>query len=843
MKKHIITVLTLATLLVLPGLKAGADIKTNRFDCLFLHQDEAKRDSATVAATAYHEQPLKYAPHSDVYNDSQAMIRASKTVKTEKGEQTTEWYLEIPDSVMNRDMLAVARCTEAPAGMGLFGGEEMNETPVYFCLSADKKFVYLKTKDITLSSSTTDVISKAVSASNLDPIICKFKVDSCFNDYYKVSASPLIDDDGALGMPQRAMRNFNFSGPLPDGSYVQYIHSYPTNVEIRTTKTYGCSLPIFAASAEAERVTFGINISLYLLPKEPMQRRIFDPRVGYFTDSKNIFSDSQQKVENQQYIVRWRLEPKNEADAQKQKNGELIEPKKQIVYYIDPATPKQWRQHLIDGVKDWNVAFEQAGWKNAITAMEWPENDSTMSMEDARFSVIRYLATDQANAYGPNVHDYRSGEILESHVGWYHNITLLLHSWYQVQCGAVDPEARKYKFSDELMGKLVRFVSSHEIGHTLGLRHNFGSSNTVPTDSLRSNTFLEKYGHTPSIMDYARFDYVAQPEDNIDIKNLYPRVNDYDKWAIEWGYKPTYDCTDSESERTMLAEYTTKRLAGMPRLIWGNGEETAAFRDPRNCPEDLGDDIYKTAHYFIANLKRILPELDKWNYSNSDMDYLALRVAYQAAMGQLDYIESAMVRNLTGKFYTPQTPDSDADAYRLPTKEESLRYLDYMDEQYFQDEPRWKVDYPYISRFTVNDNDDLLLRQSGSTTNLTMIFTLSSINPNLPINEYLDKIMGMALRDYPTANKPLSQYRKSLIRTHVYNLCTAYNSRTMLDFETVAAVMAKLRELQKTFRSAAAINTDETTRNFYNMLAEEIELVVKIRNTKPSNTITIFFGG
>ncbi len=270
----------------------------------------------------------------------------------------------------------------------------------------------------------------------------------------------------------------------------------------------------------ATPITIETNTSFIILPEQPMQRRYVDERVGYFTDWLMEYGDNQQKTKKREFLNRWRLEPKPE-DMEKYKRGELVEPARPIVLYIDPATPKQWRKYLILGVNDWQPAFERAGFKNAIIAKEWPENDS-MRMEDARYSFINYFPSPVANAYGPNTHDPRSGEIIQTHIGWYHNVMQLLRNWYMVQAGPNDAGARKPVFDTELMGQLIRFVSSHEVGHTLGLRHNFGSSSMTPTDSLRSKTYLAKHGHTASIMDYARFNYVAQPEDNIPRELLFP---------------------------------------------------------------------------------------------------------------------------------------------------------------------------------------------------------------------------------------------------------------------------------------------------------------------------------
>src|SRR5690606_11060897 len=272
-----------------------------------------------------------------------------------------------------------------------------------------------------------------------------------------------------------------------------------------------------------------------MLPENKMQARYFDPRVGYFTVGYTDFDLDPQGVKRISLIKRWRLEPKPQ-DVEKYKRGELVEPAKPIVFYIDPATPKKWVPYLIAGINDWQVAFEKAGFKNAIVGKEAPK-DPNWSIDDARHSAIVYKPSDIPNASGPHVHDPRTGEILETHINWYHNIMLLLRNWYFIQASAIEPAARKTKFDDKLMGELIRFVSSHEVGHTLGLRHNFGSSATVPVEKLRDKKWVEANGHTPSIMDYARFNYVAQPEDNISRAGLFPRIGDYDDWAIEWGYK------------------------------------------------------------------------------------------------------------------------------------------------------------------------------------------------------------------------------------------------------------------------------------------------------------------
>jgi ribosomal protein S18 acetylase RimI-like enzyme len=440
----------------------------------------------------------------------------------------------------------------------------------------------------------------------------------------------------------------------PERSYIENIHTYPINTEIKTVKTFtvnpapaapaaGGRAPagMLPAGEETGAVTVELNNSFLLLPKTPMRKRTFDRRVGFFTSEYTVYGDDQQRVEEDEFIHHWRLEPKDE-DIEKYKRGELVEPKKPIIIYIDPATPKQWRPFLIAGINDWQAAFEKAGFKNAIMGKEWPENDPTMSLEDARFSVIRYFASDIENAYGPNVADPRSGEILETHIGWYHNVMKLVHDWYMIQTAAVDPRARRMKFDDALMGDLIRFVSSHEVGHTLGLRHNMGSSSKTPVEKLRDKAWVEANGHTASIMDYARFNYVAQPEDNITSKGLYPRIGDYDKWAILWGYKYDPELTEEEDKKIM-SKLATDSLKN-PRL-WFGGE---GFNfDPRAQTEDLGDNAMKASDYGIKNLKRILPNLPEWTREEAD-EYDNLEEMYENVIQQFARYMGHVTKNVGG---------------------------------------------------------------------------------------------------------------------------------------------------------------------------------------------------
>ena len=465
-------------------------------------------------------------------------------------------YFELPDSIFGRDIMTVTRMSKTPTGAG-YGGEQANRQVIRFEKGPKKKVFIRVINYINVGTDSVQPIYQAVENSNVMPIIAAFDIKATRKDTsVLIQVDKFFDNPPMIFDLRPTTKQFYNLGKLEsDKSYLESIHAYPINVEVRSVRTYSSNQPSINSRGNQPRrstylrgglsagtVTFEMNTSMILLPKTPMGRRFYDPRVGIFANSYTVYDDEGQRAKTETFTVRWRLEPKNEADAQRQRKGELIEPKKPIVFYIDPATPNKWRPYLKRGVEDWQVAFEQAGWKNAILAKDWPEGDTTMSLEDARFSVIRYFASNIQNAYGPNVHDPRSGEIIESHIGWYHNVMRLLKNWYTTQTAAVDPQARLNEFDTELMGKLVRFVSAHEVGHTIGLRHNFGASFATPVEKLRDKEYLSEYSHTSSIMDYARFNYVAQPEDSVE--NLFPSVGEYDKWAIEWNYKPIYEAED-----------------------------------------------------------------------------------------------------------------------------------------------------------------------------------------------------------------------------------------------------------------------------------------------------------
>lgn len=617
-----------------------------------------------------------------------------------------KYYFEIPDSVFGRDIMTVTRMAKTPSGAG-YGGEQANRQVIRFEKGPSNKVFIRVIHFISMSPDSTLPIYTAVRNSNVDPIAAAFEIKSIRKDTSVVIevGDFFNNPNQAFDLPPNSKQQYNLTGIQKDRSYIESIRAYPINVEVRTVKTYGVTAPTggqrgantgprqsanLAAGQSTGAVTFELNTSMILLPKTPMRKRLFDPRVGIFATNYTVYDNEGQRAEPETIAVRWRLEPKNSADAARQQRGELIEPAKPIVFYIDPATPEKWRPFLKKGVEDWQVAFEQAGWKNAILAKDWPVQDTTMSLEDARFSVIRYFASTIENAYGPNVHDPRSGEILESHIGWYHNVMKLLKKWYTTQTAAVDPRARANEFDDQLMGELVRFVSSHEVGHTIGLRHNFGASHATPVEKLRDKAFLDANGHTTSIMDYARFNYVAQPEDGI--TNLFPRIGDYDKWAIEWNYKPIYNTPDHEADKKVLNQWYLEKAANNPRRHFLT--ERSAY-DPRAQSEDLGDNSMRASEYGVKNLQRILPNIVDWSKEDAEHYEMAAEM-YGDIIGQFRRYIGHVTKWVGGIYENPKTYDQAGVVYEPAPKQLQKDAVAFLNRQLFQT-PDWLLDRRLLS--------------------------------------------------------------------------------------------------------------------------------------------------
>ncbi len=612
------------------------------------------------------------------------------TAETDAGLLTThrvdgKLYFEIPDSLMGRELLMVSRASRTPDGFG-YGGEKTGTQVLRWERRSDE--LDLRVVSYEDKADEDDPVYRAVQNSNLEPIIKTFSIEALNEDSTGVviEATDLFTTDvPSLGIPSESREEYKVSRLDEDRTYVLEVQSFPENTDVEAALTYQAENP--PSNTSTKTLTVEMNHSMVLLPEEPMQPRLCDDRVGYFGVERVNYSSREQKAAEECFVTRWRLEPK---DPEAYAEGELVEPKDPIVFYIDPATPEKWRPYLKKGVEDWQTAFREAGFKNAILAKDPPttEEDSTFDPDDIRYSTIRYFASEVQNAYGPHVHDPRSGEILESDIGWYHNVLNLLRNWYFVQTAAVNPDARDRVFSTEVMGRLVRFVSAHEVGHTLGLPHNMGASDAVPVDSLRSPTYMEEHGTAPSIMDYARFNYVAQPGDGVE--NFVPKIGAYDEWAVQWGYTKRPDGTPEEQARE-LDEMTLER-ADDPRYFYG----ASSSIDPRSQSEDLGRDIVEANRLGIENLKRILPNLVEWT-SEEGETYDTLDELYGAVVNQWQRYMGHVSTHLGGVHETPKTYEQEGPVYESVPAEEQRRAMDFLLEQAFQT-PTWLIETDVLRR-------------------------------------------------------------------------------------------------------------------------------------------------
>ena len=745
-----------------------------------------------------------------------------------------KWFFQIPDSLLGRLVLVNTRFVSTPVNAGLYGGELANSQVVYWEMR--DKTMYLRADVYDTRVNKDDAIAQAVANATQNPILWSAKVDSTLTDTvtgakrYSVDVTSLVTNDNVvIGLSEQRKTQLGVTGFKKELSYVDYIHTFPINTEVVTVRTYGAKNTSRSTSGRLTgSMTLKLNTSFVLLPKEEMPYRTFDERVGYFTEGFYEYDDDQQRVDRRDVITRYRLVPK---DIEAYRRGELVEPVKQIVYYIDPATPKKWVPYLKAGVDDWNVAFEAAGFKNAICAKEWP-NDSTMSLEDARFSVIRYLASDISNAYGPHVSDPRTGEIIESHVGWYHNVMDLLHGWYQVQAGAVDPRARHPKFDDELMGQLIRFVSSHEIGHTLGLRHNMGASYATPVDSLRSKAWVEKFGHTCSIMDYARFNYVAQPEDNISQDGIFPRINDYDKWAIEWGYRYFPDLKTEKEERLALNKMTIAKLNQSQRF-WFGGE--GGDNDPRAQTEDLGNDAMKASDYGVKNLKRIIKQLPEWNYEEGDMDE-NLRNAYKNLLGQMGRYVRHVYMQISGIEHNYKSADQKGVVYTPTDAKTQRRALKWLNDNVLK-EPTWLISEPFVRRFNQVPQQAILSLGFTAIDRLASASTINNISKHAYTSnaykpmDYVNDLVGYLFSETQSGGKT-SVWTREMQRRAVRNLIQAWNGPLNEDQRGYA-----LAALQKIRARVSNAGSDADSRAHYQYLALQIKLSLEGKDgSKSGNT-------
>ena len=651
MKKVLLAVLLLQSMVVF-----SQDKKTKKKDAAKT-ENEAKKDSTAKGNTTAYDDFIKGA----VTKDGLFKIHTIKE----------KIYFEIPNEVLGKDLLIVNKISSVPAQInnaGINKGMNYENKLIRFYKDEKNNKVWAKSFDPQISVNKKDNIARSVRDNYVESIIEGFEIKT-----YGKDSAVVVQVNNVFNGTSKSFNNLfdniGMGGSVrTKDSYIEEVKSFPQNVVIKSQLTTQVSEG--KTTAEKADLTVGTTTNIVLLP-EPMVGRFSDDRVGYFTTPKIYFSDKQQRVDNKELITRWRLEPK-EQEVGKYLSGQLVEPKKPIVYYIDPATPKQWQQAIIDGVHDWNKAFEKAGFKNVISARLPDPEDKEFDVDDVRYSVITYAASSMANAMGPSVVDPRTGEILESDIIWWHNVMTLLQSWMRVQTGIIDPEARGNVFPDAKMANAIRFVSSHEVGHTFGLRHNMGSSFAYSVEDLRKPDFTEKMGGTaPSIMDYARFNYVAQEGDGV--KQITPKIGVYDEFAINFGYRWTGK--SSPEEELSITKSWIDKHDGDPKYFYG--EQQSETIDPRSQSEDLGNNAMKAGEYGIINLKKTIPNIIEWSTKDGET-YEEAKAFYNQVINQWYVYNTHTLANIGGFYLTPLVKGSKMKSYILvpyQTQKEALNFL------------------------------------------------------------------------------------------------------------------------------------------------------------------------
>ncbi len=605
-----------------------------------------------------------------------------------------DYYFEVPVGLMGRDMLVVNKLTYVPAELndaGVNRGTNYQTLMVRFDTDTALTTVTMRQQRPLPEAPKDDAIARSIADNFISPIIENFEVVGHSKDSTAVLIKVTDLFNGQNTIINDVFNNINLGTSANKNlSRIVGVEAFDNNViahsELTTKVTEGM---------ESVYITVGVSCSIVLLPEEPMAARLDTPRIGYFTTDRLYFSDDQQKVDNRKYITRWRLEP---SDTAAYLRGEAVPPVKPIKFYIDNSVPEKWRPYLIQGITDWNAVFESIGFKNAIVVEQYPDTAAT---DDINYSTLTYAASTKMNAMGPSTLDPRTGEILEADIMWWHNVLSMLQQWITVQTGAINPAARTTLLPDSLMGDAMRFVVCHEVGHSLGLRHNMIASNAVPTDSLRSKSFTDRFNSTSSsIMDYARFNYVAQPGDGV--THTSPHIGPYDYFAIDYAYR-WYP--DSKSEEDGLYNLLQSHTGALYKFSEAQPSRDAV--DPRAQSEDLGDDAVRSSQLGIENLKVVMDNLIEWTTTGErGQTYAEASRLYYAVVNQWNYYLYHVLANVGGIYLENTTVGDGVKTFTYVEKEKQQAAVKFLIDNVFS-EQEWLFntpvsDYTFLNRNTPN---------------------------------------------------------------------------------------------------------------------------------------------
>ncbi|HEX2453586.1 MAG TPA: zinc-dependent metalloprotease [Vicinamibacterales bacterium] len=734
-------------------------------------------------------------------------------------------YYEIPKDKLGKDFLWVSQIAKTTLGSG-WGGQAAGNRVVKWERRGDR--ILLRNVSFEVVADPKTPISQAVQASNFDSILMAFNIEALGKDDAAViDVTRLFTTDVPEFSGRTRVRARTFDTAR---SFVERAVSFPENVEVEAIHTYnnppdqaegrgGGPAPAPGGGRGQAPARIGsssvlMHYSMVLLPERPMQPRLFDERVGYFSISQMDYGKDEHRAPQRRYITRYRLEKKDPG-------ADVSEPIKPIVYWIDPATPTKWVPYLKRGIESWQPAFEAAGFRNAIVAKEapTPEQDPDWSPEDARYSVIRWLPSTTENASGPHIHDPRTGEILEADIQFYHNVMNLARDWYFVQVGPLDPRAKTLPLPDDLMGRLIEYVAAHEVGHTLGFQHNMKASSMYPAAKLRDAKWLKEMGHTPTLMDYSRFNYVVQPEDKIDPADLVPKIGPYDKWATMWGYKPIPSAKGPEDEKKTLDEWARQQDDKAYLRFTTAGSRGA---DPGELTEAVGDeDAVASTTLGLKNLQRVATMLLPATTAKPGESYDDLDELYGRMLGQWA-VEMNHVAAIVGGFNSQEKYVGQQGLLFTPiSRARQAGAVKFLNDHAFQ-VPSWATNPDILRRIEpvgvldrIRTSQQRVLNSLLSSARVSRLVeqeTLDSTAAYSPMDFLADVRKGIWSEAYGQTPVKIDAYRRNLQRAYIETLSDRVNGRQAAVDDVRAFFRGELKTLDADLRTAAARATDRETR-------------------------------